>query len=81
MTTTRLIVLSCPDWRKASTKKIRKGRWKGYNQRENGKFAARIKTNNKLIYLGEFSTEEDAAQAYNFAAFEYHKEFAYYNRA
>lgn len=62
-------------------KNRRRGKWKGYSQRENGKFAARIKANHRLIYLGEFNTEENAAQAYNFAACEYHKEFAYYNRS
>lgn len=64
-----------------AAKARRKGKWKGYTQRENGKYAARIKAEGKNIYLGEFLTEENAATAYNFAALEYHGEYAYYNRS
>lgn len=44
-----------------------------------GGFSAGIRANNKFIYLGRFDTQEEAAEAYNTAAKEYHGEFAIYN--
>ena len=40
-----------------------------------------IRLNNKTKFLGYFDSEEDAAQAYNFAAIEHHGEFANLNKA
>lgn len=44
-----------------------------------GKWEARIRVDGKLLYLGRFSTEEDAANAYNKAAPIHHKSFAKLN--
>ena len=44
-----------------------------------GKWEARIRVDNKLLYLGRFSSEEDAAIAYNKAAPIHHKSFAKLN--
>lgn len=41
---------------------------------------ANIQANGKPIYLGCYSSEEDAARAYNAAAIVYHKEFARLNQ-
>jgi len=35
--------------------------------------------NSKLMYLGSYKTEKEAAIAYNKAALELHKDFAYLN--
>jgi acetylornithine deacetylase/succinyl-diaminopimelate desuccinylase-like protein len=48
------------------------------NQR--GKWKVRIRVRGKSIHVGYFKSEVNAAQAYNFAAEKYHKEFANYNR-
>lgn len=44
-----------------------------------GKWRAQIRASNKLIYLGTFETELDAARAYNEAAIANHGEFAWVN--
>jgi len=51
--------------------------YKGVLKRKNSdKWEARIKINNKSIYLGRFVSEVDAAKAYNQAAKKYFGEFA-----
>ena len=45
-----------------------------------GKWAARIRKNGKLIHIGQFETEENAAIAYNKKAIELHGEFANLNK-
>lgn len=49
-----------------------------YNK-ETGKWVAKIGFNYKLIHLGYFLLETDAAKAYNKKALELHGEFAYQN--
>lgn len=43
------------------------------------KWAANIKVNRKIIYLGIFWNQDEAAKAYDVAALKYHKEFARLN--
>jgi hypothetical protein len=62
-------------------RKNNKSKYKGVNVAQDGKWFARIKSLDVNLYIGRFNTEENAAQAYNFAAYEHHKEFAYYNRS
>jgi hypothetical protein len=56
----------------------RSGRFKGVRWKAN-RWQAEIKINYRLIYLGRFVDEEDAARAYDAAAFEAWGEFAYLN--
>ncbi len=54
---------------------------KGVNQRgASGQFRAAIHVGDKIIALGTFETEEDAAVAYNIAAKKYHGAFANLNK-
>lgn len=45
-----------------------------------GRWRARLKHDGKYLSLGQFSTEEEAAEAYNQGALEYHGEFARLNQ-
>jgi hypothetical protein len=51
-----------------------------YFDKTTNKYKAAIKADRKTIPLGYFSNEEDAAEAYNKAAIEFHGEFANLNK-
>jgi hypothetical protein len=53
-------------------------KYKGVYKCKNG-FKSQIMYNSKLMYLGYYKTEKEAAIAYNKAALELHKDFAYLN--
>lgn len=53
-------------------------KYKGVHLRHK-KWSARIQRNKKIMCLGEFHAEEDAALAYNFAALELFGDFARFN--
>lgn len=53
--------------------------YRGVRSARNGKFEARIMTENIRESLGYFDTAEEAAKAYSEAAKKYHKEFAITN--
>ena len=55
-------------------------KFKGVTFNKIGGWQAQIGKNNKMIYLGCFSKEEDAARAYNKAAIKLFGEFAYLNK-
>jgi hypothetical protein len=50
------------------------------NKYRKNKYKCQIKTDDKLIYLGNFKTSIDAAIVYNNAAKQYHGEFANLNK-
>lgn len=54
-------------------------RFKGVSPRKSGTFRAAIKVAGKTLWLGVFSTEEEAARAYDAAAVEHFGEFAWLN--
>jgi hypothetical protein len=54
-------------------------KFKGVVSRPKDKWEANIRANNKLLYLGTFSSEIDAALAYNDAAQRLHGDFAILN--
>jgi len=53
--------------------------YKGVDFVKSKYWRARIGIKNKVIELGHYSNPEDAALAYNFAALQYHGEFAVFN--
>lgn len=61
------------------------GQWtseyKGVTKYRNGRWIAGIYIDNKRMHLGYFNSEEDAAQAYNFAAAKHFGEYAKLNEA
>lgn len=59
--------------------KTRSSKYKGVCKNASNKWQAGIKVNGKSKYLGQFVTEEQAAQAYDKAAKEAWGEFAYIN--
>lgn len=64
-----------------SPRKGTSSRFKGVCWHKSDKaWYASIKVDNKSIHLGRFKNEEDAARAYNDAAYIYFGEFAYLNK-
>lgn len=47
---------------------------------KNRQWSARISCGKQRIWLGSFSTKEEASKAYNYAAIKYHGDFAYLNK-
>jgi hypothetical protein len=65
---------------RSCTKRKTSSVWKGvYWNKARKKWRARIYLNHKLIELGRFASEIEAARAYNAAAIKYHGEFARLN--
>jgi hypothetical protein len=63
-----------------SKKKGGSNKYKGISLiKETGMWDVRINANNRRYYLGHYRTEEEAALAYNKAAYELHGEFARVN--
>lgn len=62
-------------------RKDSQSKYKGaFFQKKNKNFKSRISINGKSLYLGTFKTEEEAAMAYNEAAYIYFGEFANLNK-
>lgn len=62
-------------------RKDNKSGYKGVSwHSQNSKWTARIKAGNVYKYLCLFNDIQDAVKAYNKAAIEYHKEFAFINK-
>lgn len=73
----RLVNRSQNEWNRGKQKNNTTG-YKGVICRD-GVFIARIRVFGKLINLGSFRSKEEAAEAYNEGAKEYHGEYAYLN--
>jgi hypothetical protein len=67
--------------RNKSSARSSTSRFLGVSKCKGGSWVAQIRANGKNTHLGYFDREENAAQAYNFAALEYFGEFARYNVA
>ena len=50
-----------------------------YFEKRTGRWTAKIRANGKRLWLGRFTSEIDAAKAYDAAAQKYHGEFAQLN--
>jgi hypothetical protein len=62
-------------------RKDSQSKYKGaFIQKKTGTYKSRISVEGKSIYLGTFKTEEEAAMAYNEAAYIYFGEFAKLNK-
>lgn len=61
-----------------ASKKDRASPYKGVFKHRK-KWMARITFRRKDVYLGSFTTQEEAARAYNEAVLKYHKEYGVYN--
>ena len=51
-------------------------RFKGVYSARGGKWGSRIKVHKKTLHLGTYSSEDDAAKAYDLAAVDLHGEYA-----
>lgn len=69
----------CTKSENAKNRKVYRTNTSGYRgvswHKKNKKWQAKIKSNGKVIYLGEFTVIEDAAEAYRVAANELHGDF------
>ena len=65
--------------RRKSFNRKTSSKYKGVDILKNKMWRAIIMTDEKSLYLGIFTTQEDAARAYNEAAVKYHGEFACLN--
>jgi hypothetical protein len=76
----RLATHSQNQCNKGKTRKNSSSRYVGvFFEKHSGKWVARIVVNGRRIWLGRFTSELDAAMAYDNAAKIYHKEFARLN--
>jgi len=67
-------------WHRKKFKRPSRSRYKGVDWvKEQMKWRARIRVNGKRIYLGSFTNEISAANAYDNAAKKYHRDFAVTN--
>lgn len=68
-------------WNKPTSRKNPSSHYKGVSFcAQTKKWRASIEINGKYKSIGRFSEEINAAQAYNFYAFEHHGEYAFLNR-
>jgi hypothetical protein len=67
------------NWNVRKTGRKTASKYKGVSRRPSGKYRSCISACNAVTYLGTFTSEEDAAQAYDAAAIRLHGEFAVLN--